>query len=99
MTFNSLPALPALVPISLNLLHSLAKLGLLVEAELEWGIMTCRKERGSSGERSAVPSVQQPYPAFAGCQVEPPVGSCPALNVHMTLRTKYLFFFFLLFFL
>lgn len=92
MTFSNLPALPALVQISLYLLQSLAKLGLSVEAEFEWRIMTCRKEPGSNGEGSAVPSAQQPYPAFAGCQVEPPVGSCPGLNVHMTLRTKHFFF-------
>lgn len=55
MTFNNLPALPALVQISFNLLQSLDKLGLLAEAELEWRIMTYKKEPGSSGEGSAVP--------------------------------------------
>lgn len=86
--------LPALVQISLHLLQSLAKMGLLVEAELQWRLMTCRTEAGGNGEGSAATSVQQPYPACAGRQLEPPVGSCPALNVHMALRTKHLFFFF-----
>lgn len=99
MTFSNLRALPALVQSSLHLLQSLAKLGLLVEAELEWRIRTRRKEPGSNGEGSAVPSVRQPYPTFAGCQVEPPVGACPALNVYMTLMTKHLFSFFVFFFL
>lgn len=99
MTFSNLPALPALVQIPFHLLQTLAELGLLAEAELEWGIMNCRKEPGGNGEGSAVASVQQPRPTFAGCQVEFPVGSCPALNVHTTLRTKHLFSFFLLFFL
>lgn len=84
MTSSNLPALPALVQVSLHLLQSLAKLGLLVEAELERRTVTCRKEPGSSGEGSAVSSVQHPHPASAGCQVEPPAGSYPAPNVHMT---------------
>lgn len=52
--------LPALVQISLHLLQSLAKMGLLVEAELQWRLMTCRTEAGGNGEGSAATSVQQP---------------------------------------